>query len=275
MMRMLCVALLLATGLACGSRTSGPPLAVQCWTFRAFTFVEALDRIRELGVSAVQAYPGQPLAPELPGVVFDHHMREEHLVLAETALKDRSLRLVAYGVVDLGQEEASIRAVFDFARRLAIPTIVCEPEFGALPIVEELAKVYDVRVAIHNHPLPSRYARPEVVQEQLRGRDARLGACADTGHWLRTGVRPVAALKLLRGRVLDVHIKDLNAFAAPNAYDVPCGQGQADIRGVVSELRRQAYDGYLCIEYENENDRANPSPAVRESLRYLHRLGCR
>jgi len=275
MVRIVCAILLVAAGLGCTPRSSGPPLAVQCWTFRAFTFTEALDRIRELGVSAVQAYPGQPLAPDLPGVVFDHRMSPEHVALVERALKERGLRLVAYGVVDMGKDEGSMRAVFDFAKRLAIPTIVSEPEFEALPLVERLAKEYDVRVAIHNHPLPSRYARPEVVHEQIRDRDPRIGACADTGHWLRTGVRPVEALKLLSGRVLDVHLKDLNAFGTPDAYDVPCGQGAANIREVVSELRHQRYDGYLCIEYENEQQRANPTPAVRQSIDYLRRLGCR
>ncbi|MCR4439124.1 MAG: sugar phosphate isomerase/epimerase [bacterium] len=275
MARTLCAALLLASWVGCATRTPAPPLAVQCWTFRAFTFIEALDRIQELGLSAVQAYPGQPLAANLPGAVFDHRMPEEQVNWVEKALAERGLRLVAYGVVDVGRDEESMRPVFDFAKRLHIPTVVAEPEFEALPLLERIAKEYDIRVAIHNHPAPSRYARPETLNEQIRQRDHHLGACADTGHWLRSGVVPVEALRLLRGRILDVHLKDLNAFARRDATDVPCGQGKANIRAVVAELRRQGYDGYLCIEYENEEQRDNPSPAVRRSIAYLNKLGCR
>lgn len=275
MLRTLCAAVLLASWVGCATRTPAPPLAVQCWTFRAFTFIEALDRVQELGLSAVQAYPGQPLAANLSGAVFDHHMSEEQLNFVEKALAERGLRLVAYGVVDVGRDEETMRRVFDFAKRLRIPTVVAEPEFEALPLVERMAKEYDLRVAIHNHPAPSRYAHPETLHEQIRERDHHLGACADTGHWLRSGVLPTDALRLLRGRVLDVHLKDLNAFATREASDVPCGQGKANIHAVVSELRRQGYDGYLCIEYENEEQREDPSPAVRQSIAFLNKLGCR
>ncbi|MDZ7394102.1 MAG: sugar phosphate isomerase/epimerase [candidate division KSB1 bacterium] len=275
MWRTMWCALLVVACAGCSGTRKGPPLAVQCWTFRAFTFLEALDQIKALGVTAVQAYPGQPLAPGLPGIVFDHRMSADQEAMVVEALRERGLRLVAYGVVDLGHDEESMRQVFDFARRLGIGTIVAEPEFDALPLVERLVQEYDIQVAIHNHPEPSRYARPETVAEQLQGRDRRIGACADTGHWLRTGVVPVHALKMLRGRVLDVHLKDLNAFATRDAYDVPCGQGKADIKAVVAELRRQGYEGYLTIEYENEQERRDPSPAVAESIRFLKKLGCR
>ncbi len=271
----MCWTLLLAACAGCSSGRKGPPLAVQCWTFRAFSFVEALDKVKSLGVTAVQAYPGQVLSPEYPGVTFGHHLSEEQHAFVAQALQERGLRLVAYGVVDLGRDEQSMRSVFDFAHRLGIGTIVAEPEFEVMPLLERLVQEYGIRVAIHNHPAPSRYARPETVAEQIAARDRRLGACADTGHWLRTGVVPVQALRLLHGRVLDVHLKDLNAFASPEAYDVPCGQGKADIRAVVAELRRQGYDGFLTIEYEKEQDRDNPAPAVAQSITYLRKLGCR
>ncbi|MFH1572891.1 MAG: hypothetical protein ABIG68_02845, partial [Acidobacteriota bacterium] len=33
------------------------PIAVQCWTFRKFTFFDTLQKVRALGVGAIQAYP--------------------------------------------------------------------------------------------------------------------------------------------------------------------------------------------------------------------------
>ena len=50
------------------------PFAAEAWTFRKFTFVETLRMLKELGVAAVEAFPGQPLAAELPGARFDEKM---------------------------------------------------------------------------------------------------------------------------------------------------------------------------------------------------------
>ena len=35
----------------------------------------------------------------------------------------------------------------------------------------------------------------EFVLDLVDGRDPRMGACADTGHWARSGVKPMDALK--------------------------------------------------------------------------------
>ena len=35
------------------------PVAMQCWTYRRYTFFEALEKTRALGIDYVQAYPGQ------------------------------------------------------------------------------------------------------------------------------------------------------------------------------------------------------------------------
>jgi sugar phosphate isomerase/epimerase len=50
------------------------PIAVQCWTFRNFSFFEALEKIKELGIQYVQAFPGQQLSKDKPKVNFDHNL---------------------------------------------------------------------------------------------------------------------------------------------------------------------------------------------------------
>jgi sugar phosphate isomerase/epimerase len=41
------------------------------------------------------------------------------------------------------------------------------------------------------------------------GRGKRIGACCDTGHWVRSGLHPVECLKKLEGRILGFHLKDV------------------------------------------------------------------
>src|SRR4030042_385254 len=50
------------------------PVAMQCWTYRKFTFFEAVEKTRALGIKCLQAYPGQRLSAEEKGAVFSHLM---------------------------------------------------------------------------------------------------------------------------------------------------------------------------------------------------------
>ncbi|MBN2265404.1 MAG: sugar phosphate isomerase/epimerase, partial [Candidatus Aminicenantes bacterium] len=202
------------------------PLASEAWTFRAFTFAETLAKLKELGVAGLEAYPGQALAAEFPGARFGEDMTDGQIAFVKEALKDSGVTLYGYGVVDIGTTEAGMRRVFDFARRMGIRVIVCEPADDDFTLLEQLVKEYNVKVALHNHPAPSKYHLPETVLSRVDGLDPRIGACADSGHWMRGLTDPREALKLLGGRVLDVHLKDRSGYGTgPGVVDVPWGSG--------------------------------------------------
>ena len=103
-------------------------------------------------------------------------------------------------------------------------------------------------MAIHNHPQPNHYWNPDTEVRVLQGRSKRIGSCADVGHWQRSGVQPIEALKKLEGRIIESHFKDLNEFG--NGHDVAWGTGKGNVKGMLAELKRQGYKGYLSIEYE-------------------------
>ncbi len=247
------------------------PLAVQCWTFRKFTFLETLEKVKELGIENIEAYPGQMLG--LPGgdaeARFGHDMSADQIRAVKGHLKRLGLRLVAYGVVNEENNKAALGGLFAFANEMGIQTVVMEPAFDDFSLIDELASEYDLKIAIHNHPAPTKYARPETVLSHIKDRSRRIGSCSDTGHWLRTGVVPAEALRLLSGRIRGVHLKDLNEFGNKEAYDVPYGQGKAEIRAILAELTIQNYSGYLTIEYEKEEDALNPLPAIREGIEFI------
>ncbi|MDZ7331497.1 MAG: sugar phosphate isomerase/epimerase [candidate division KSB1 bacterium] len=248
------------------------PIAVQSWTFRKFTFFETLEKVKALGIKYLEAYPGQTLSSDQPDLRFDHNLSDEQLQKVKEKLNEMGITLVNYGVVDLGKDEAGMRKVFDFAKTMGITTIMAEPEFEDFPLVEKLVQEYDIQVAVHNHPQPSRYALPDTVWKYVKNLDKRIGSCADTGHWLRSGVVPVEALRLLKSRVLSIHLKDLNEFGIRDAYDVPFGKGVANIHDILAELTLQDYKGYLVVEHENEAEALNPSPSISKGLEYIRSI---
>ncbi|MGD2294445.1 MAG: DUF1080 domain-containing protein [Candidatus Aminicenantes bacterium] len=250
-----------------GVRIKKIPVAVQCYTFRNFTFMETLQKVKDLGLKHVQPYPGQRFSADAPGVTFDHNLSQENIDRVQKKLRELGLTLTGYGVVNFDNNQESMGKVFDFARKLRIPTIVTEPAFDDYGLLEKMVRKYRIKVAIHNHPHPSKYSRPEAVLKLVKGRDERIGSCADTGHWMRTGVSPLDALRQLEGRLIDVHLKDLDDFGVKEARDVPYGQGRANIHDLLAELTRQNYAGYLTIEYESEPD--SPSPSIKKGLDYI------
>jgi len=224
----------------------GWQLSCQAYTFREMSLFETLDVLQSLGLRYVEFYPDQRFSPEKPAVRTNHNMTGEQIAELKQKLAATGIKPVAYGVVGLANDEAAARRVFDFARTMGIGVIVSEPEQAALPLLERLCQEYQISLALHNHPSPSRYANPDTVLKGVEGLSRRVGACADTGHWYRSGLVPLECLRKLEGRIISFHFKDLSA----ERRDVPWGTGVCDARGMLAEIKRQGFKGAFSIEYE-------------------------
>jgi sugar phosphate isomerase/epimerase len=134
-------------------------------------------------------------------------------------------------------------------------TIVAEPPGSAVDMIEKLCDEYRINLAIHNHPRSptSHYWNPDTVLAICKNRGKRIGACCDTGHWVRSGLDPVECLKKLEGRIVGFHLKDVVEKGNPKARDVPLGEGLANYAAVLAELKRQGFRGVLAIEYEHDS----------------------
>lgn len=240
-------------------------LGTQAYSFRLFTFFEAIDKTKGLGLKYIEAYPGQKLKPD-SDEKWNHeaspHARDE----VRKKLADAGIKLVNYGVVDLGRNEESARKVFDFAKDMGIETIVAEPLPGLFDTLDKLTEEYKINVAIHNHPKPSRYWDAQTVLDAIKGHSKRIGADADVGHWIRSGLDPIECLKKLEGHIISLHFKDLNQ-RAPKAHDVPWGTGASNVRGMLEELHRQRFSGVFSIEYEHAWE--NSVPEIAESVKWF------
>ena len=145
--------------------------------------------------------------------------------------------------------------MFEFAKKLGLRAVTTEPSEDSMDMIEKLVKEYDIMVAIHNHPVQPKNPNykvwdPKYVLSLVQKRDKRIGACADVGHWVRSGIKPVDALKILKGHVISSHLKDLNEFGKDAAHDGPYGTGVSDIPAVLEELHKQGFKGNISIEYE-------------------------
>ena len=107
-------------------------------------------------------------------------------------------------------------------------------------------------MALHNHPKPnSPYWDPKFAHETVSKHSKRIGLCADIGHWVRSGVDPVEALKKYGDRVITFHVKDLSEFGKPEAKDIVWGTGVSKLKDVLAQLKAMKFKGALSVEYED------------------------
>jgi sugar phosphate isomerase/epimerase len=237
------------------------------------TFFEAIDRAKVVGLKAIEGRPYKisaetgdaQLAPSAPA---------EALEKTRKKLKDAGLTLISYYAGDFGKNEAAMRRLFVFGKSMGIRVFVGEPQPRKLAALDKLASEFGIRVAIHNHPKrPNQpayaYWDPDTIMRMVEKHSKRIGCCADTGHWVRSGLDPVECLKKYEGRLLYLHLKDVSE-KGPRGHDVILGAGVADAKGMLTELHRQRFAGPIGFEYEN-NVKDRPAD-VRESVDFVRKI---
>jgi sugar phosphate isomerase/epimerase len=228
--------------------TAGFELGVQMWTFKQFTFTEALDKVDSSGIKNIEAFMKQKLGGDMEGV-FGFDMTVETRNKLKALLRKKGIRIVAMGVIVPKTREEWIKT-FVLAKDLGLKYITAEPIKSQWDVVDSLAGVYDIPVAIHDHPKPNIYWSPDSVLAAIQGHP-HLGSCADVGHWARNGLDPVECLKKLQGHIIGVHLKDIVQFNNVKAADTVVSKGVVNFPAVLAELDRQNFRGMLSIEHES------------------------
>ncbi|MGX5818869.1 sugar phosphate isomerase/epimerase family protein [Chitinophaga lutea] len=245
----------------------GWQFGAQSYTFNRFTLEQALDKLDSCGLQYVECYPGQTIGAGIEGKM-DWKMDAAKQAQVKDLLKKKKKTLVAFGVVS-PNGEGEWKQLFDFAKAMNIKIITSEPRPQDLDAVSRLADEYKIKVAFHDHPQPSRYWHPDSVLNAIKGRSAYLGACADIGHWVRSGLDPVECIQKLEGHIFSLHFKDLNEKSR-KGHDVPWGTGVCNVEGVLKELKKQKFKGLFSAEYEYHWD--NSVPEVKESVKNVREI---
>ncbi|MHC4637950.1 MAG: family 16 glycoside hydrolase [Planctomycetota bacterium] len=238
---------------------------MQAYSFRKFTFFEAVDKTASLGLHCMEIYPGQKISKEHADARTNHNLSAKLREELKQKLNDAQIKLINYGVVGLPNDEAKCRKIFDFAKDMGIETIVSEPPEDAFDLIERLCEEYKINVAIHNHPKESHYWNPETVLKVCKGRSKRIGACADTGHWVRSGLDPVECIRKLQGRIISLHFKELD-----DGHDVVWGTHKNRMEPILKELHRQGFKGTFSVEYEYNWE--NSVPEIRQSIANFNKV---
>ena len=241
--------------LAMAAEPEQPKLGIQLYSLRGYKMDEALKHASELGFQQVEFYSG----------MLSTDASDEEIALTKKKVQDLGMSISAHGVNKLTKDADKNRTIFEFAKKLGIPCITADPDFDSFDNLDDLVKEFDIRVAIHNHGPRHRYNKAIDVLRVVEGHDERIGACADLGHYIRSGQSASEVIRLLKGRLYGIHLKDF-AEMQDKTEGVILGKGHLNVEEVFSSLQSVGFpsNGALSLEYE-ENPQ-NPLADIRECV---------
>jgi sugar phosphate isomerase/epimerase len=244
------------------ARAAGQPgdfrLAVASYSLRSFPRKEAIAMLKQLRIEHVS----------IKEFHLPYKSTPEERAAGRKEFEDAGIQIVSGGVIYMQKnDEADVRYYFDYARDCGMPMIIAGATPETLPIIEKFAKEYNIRVAVHNHgPEDKVFPNPQAALTPMGKMDPRVGVCVDVGHTVRTGVDLIETIRACRGRLLDVHVKDLRNLKEA-ASQCPVGEGAMPIVALFKELRKMQYQGIVALEYEI--DAKDPMPGMQKSFSYM------
>lgn len=243
---------------------------VALWTFHSFNFPESLDKVDSAGIKYIEPNTFHKAGPELKDSMVSQlspaGIEKLKSLIAKKALIAESIYISGDSTITSWVKQ------FDIARRLGVKYVTTEPPLNMWDSIDSLAGAYGVKVAIHEHwKGVSHYWNPDTVLIALKGHP-NFGVCADLGHWPKSGIDPLDAVKKLSGHILGVHLKDIAAFNDPALKDVPVGTGVVNFPAIFEELKKQNFNGYIYIERDAEDHPSNLSSVIATGKYYTDQV---
>lgn len=240
----------------------GFKMGIQSYSLREFKAEAALEHTKALGLKYWESYGDHLPISSVPKQI------EEHKAL----LAKYGVTVIAYGVLTFDENENAARQKFDFAKAMGIKSLSADPkpDKATFDLLDKLVAEYDVAIAIHNHGPGHRYNKISDVEKVVKDRHAKIGACVDTGHYLRSDEDPVEAIQRLGKRVFGCHLKDVKTVEIDGRRQKQfkiAGEGDLNVVGLLKALKALDYQYCLALEYE-ENAK-NPLPDIEACLKHV------
>jgi len=266
-----------ATPLADSCKIGGFAIGCQAYSFNQFTALEAIEKTKAAGGKTIEFFSWEKFSPEHPNLEINFTLPQKNIDELKAKLQAADIRATSlyFGNTAFTQKdpEAALRKTFEFAKKMDLLALTGEPPESGFDLVEKLCKEYDLKFCLHNHKRDEskpdyKNWDPNYTVKLMEKRDARMGFCLDTGHLVRSGLKPVDAIKLFGKRLHTLHLKD--PISATD-HDTIYGEGVADIKGILRQLKKQKFNGFISIEYEN--NWTNSVPDIRRCIEFVRAKG--
>ena len=220
----------------------GFKMCIQSYSLRGFDGKTAMQHSQKLGLKYWESFRNHIAMDTAP----------EKVEAAKAMLKEHGLTLLAFGVEGFNDNEGAARKAFDFAKAMGVMSISADPQKNkaTFDLLDKLVAEYDIAIAIHNHGPKASYDKVTDVQTWVKDRHPKIGACVDTGHYLRSDEDPVEVIEKLGKRVFGVHLKDVKNLPGGGKKFTILGEGDLRLADCLKALKKLDYKYSLSLEYE-------------------------
>ena len=259
------------------SKFEGVQIGVITYSYRSMpgkTLDDVLHYVVESGISSVELM-GEPVE-EYAGIPNGEN-REVVREWRENVSMDKFKEVkdkfdkegVKINILKLGDHswsDAEIDYVFNVCKTLGAKGITLEISESAAKKLAPFAEKHNLYVILHNHGQPG---DPNFSFEKHLEYGPNLMLNLDVGHYFgATGKDPKLLIEKLHDRIVSIHIKDKTGPNAskPNT-NMPFGEGETDVDGILQFIRDKNWD--IACDIELEYEIPEGSNAVKEVSKCL------
>lgn len=259
------------------SKIDGVQLGAQSYSFRDVTLDEAIAGMAADGCGVCELYSGHIEPPSLsntapipapgPGgrptprtFAFADSLRKwrktvplSYFTDVKKKFDDAGITLVGYNY-SFGKDftDDEIDRGFDFAHALGVGIITASTTIPVAERVVPFAEKHKTIVAMHGHAQiddPIQFAKPENFAKAL-AMSKYYRVNLDIGHFWTAGYDPVEYIRQHHDKIVILHIKDRRKLPVGKGENMPWGQGDTPIAGVLQLLKTKKWSIPALVEYE-------------------------
>ena len=257
------------------SRVAGVLIGAQSYSFRTMPLDEAIKAMTGIGLSECELWQGhaEP-SPQGRGDAAREELTKWRTTVSMDHFRDIGKKFRAAGINlyaynysfrdEFSDEE--IRRGFEMARALGAKVITASATVSVSKRVAGYAEDNRIMVGMHGHDNvkdPNEFAKPESFETAMK-ESKWIGINLDIGHFTAADYDPVEYLEKHHDRIVTLHIKDRKKNHGAN---LPFGEGDTNIKGVLQLLKAKKYKIPANIEYEYKGQ-ADPATEVRKCYEF-------
>ncbi len=253
------------------SKVNGVQLGAQSYSFRDRPLDEALKAMTTIGIGEVELWQGhiEPPKGTSPEDLKKWRVAPETLTQMKEVKKKfdtAGVHIYALNYSFRAQNtDEEIEHGMEMAKALGTKYITASSKVSLAGRINGIAKKHGVFVAMHGHDNtkdPDEFSTPESFEKAMAG-NSNIKINLDIGHFTAAGYDPLEYLEKMHKNIVTLHIKDRKKNHGDN---VPFGEGDTNIKGVLQLLKAKKYPIPANIEYEYKG--ADTVAEVKKCLDY-------
>jgi len=252
------------------SKVDGVMIGSQTYSFRDLPNLDArIDAMKQIGLGYAELTVSD-IAPKGREEMkaWRANPPVEEIKATRKKFEDAGIEIYSYN--DSFRDEFTDEEIdhgFQAARLFGVKYITASSNVDVSERVDRYAQKYKITVGFHNHDSMKKneFSTPDDWKTAMAGRSKYIGINLDIGHFTAANFDPVSFIEEHHSHIVTLHIKDRKKNHGPN---MPFGEGDTDIKGVLQLLKKNKYPIPAMIEYEYGKPGLDTITEVRKCFEY-------